>query len=128
MKMKAVRGYILATSFLNMYAEEHEIVGDLIPIRATLNAIVNRYVNRSKVNILKEVEKTWEYFSNCVGEEYTVSVLTFCLQLIIKNPDRDKYKMLTSLALKLNKEHLFSKDEEVRNAKLLINKFYRDIR
>lgn len=126
MKPHAVRGYILATSFINMYAEEHEIVGELVPIRATLNATVAKYIRKNKINIMREVTKSWDYFTKAVGESYTVSVLTFCLQLIIKNPDKDKNKQLTALAMRLNQEHLFSKDEEIKNAKALINKFYQD--
>jgi len=124
MNYKSLRGYLLATSFLNIYGEDHNINGDLVPILRQLRIITLETCKRNKVSINKELNVAWNWFEDTIDETYTVSILTFALHFIWKNPQRDKYKLLTHLTNGLLKGHLFSKDEEVRSAKVLVNKFY----
>ena len=124
MKPKAVEGYILAFGFLCTYKTENVPVGDLALIDKHLTLMMTKY-KRNKYNFENIIKKGMSFFENyCVGQEMDVSVLSFILQLIVKNPNKDKNKVLTQLAQNLNKEHFFSKDEMIRNAKVLVNKYY----
>jgi hypothetical protein len=122
------RGYILATSFINIYAEDHKdtMTKDLMAIRKDLKKITIGIKNRG-VNIYNELDIAWKYFNEAVGDDksYTISVLTFVFQFILKNPNRvDNF--LFERTWKLNKEHLFSKDQLIDNAKQLVIKFYKE--
>lgn len=122
------RGYILATSFINIYAEDHKdtMTKDLMAIRKDLKKITLGIKNRG-VNIYNELDIAWKYFNEAVGDDksYTISVLTFVFQFILKNPNRvDNF--LFERTWKLNKEHLFSKDQLIDNAKQLVIKFYKE--
>lgn len=124
MKPKAVEGYILTFGFLCTYKTENIPTGDLVLIDKHLTTIMIRY-KRNKYNFENIIKKGMSFFEDyCAGQEVDISVLSFVLQLISKNPNKDKNKVLTQLAQKLNKEHFFSKDEMIRNAKVLVNKYY----
>lgn len=124
MKPKAVEGYILAFGFLCTYKTENTTAGDLALIDKHLTIMMTKY-KRNKYNFENIIKKGMSFFEDyCVDKEVDISVLSFVLQLISKNPNKDKNKVLTQLAQKLNREHFFSKDETIRNAKVLVNKYY----
>ena len=60
----------------------------------------------------------------CKENDTVISVLSFVVQLIIKNPNWNKNIKLTNLAKELSKEKMFSKEDSIRNSKILVNKFY----
>ena len=71
------------------------------------------------------MEKSWneiEALTN--GEEMELSILSIALDLIAKNPNKDRNLVLTALAMNLKKESRFSKDEMVVNSKRIVNSFY----
>lgn len=117
-----IQGYILATSFVNMY--EHEPKGDLLFIKQCLNNITHDFCTK-KINVKQEVTKAWKHFEK-IGElkEINISSLTFVIQLVIKNPMAQKFRLMTDAAIRLNKEHIFSKDMEIINSKKVVNSFY----
>jgi hypothetical protein len=124
MKIKAVQGYLMAYNFMLCYKEENTPKNDLALIDKQLEVIVNSY-KRKDINMKKHLKLGWEFFGNYVGdEEKPVSVLAFIVQLIVKNPDKNKYKALTNLAIKLNDDKKFSKDSLIFDAKVLVNRFY----
>ena len=80
---------------------------------------------RKKIDIKKLMEKSWseiEALTN--GEEMELSILSIALDLIAKNPNKNKNLVLTALAMNLKKESRFSKDEMVVNSKRIVNSFY----
>lgn len=124
MKLQSVQGYLLATAFLNIYKEENEIVGKLKGIHIFLQQLSMTYM-RKGLNINKQLDIIWKKFEQLTNnDERNVSLLTFVFQLIVKNPNKNKYKVLTNLAFELSKEKRFSKEESELEAKKLVNKFY----
>lgn len=124
MKPKAVEGYILAFGFLCTYKTENAPIDDLALIDKHLTVMMTKY-KRNKYNFENIIKKGMSFFEDyCIGQEVDISVLSFILQLIRKNPNRDKNRVLTQLAHNLNREHFFSKDEIVKNARVLVNKYY----
>lgn len=124
MKVKAIQGYLLSYNFMLCYKEEKAPLNDLALIDKHLEVIVTAY-KRKDINMKKHLHKGWDFFGKYVeDEERPVSVLAFIVQLIIKNPDKNKYKALTNLAIKLNNEKMFSKDSLIFDAKVLVNRFY----
>ena len=80
---------------------------------------------RKKIDIKKLMENSWseiEALTN--GEEIELSILSIALDLIAKNPNKDRNLVLTALAMNLKKESRFSKDEMVVNSKRIVNSFY----
>lgn len=124
MNIKALQGYILAFSFLEMYKQEHKDLGDLTLIDNHIQIMMRKH-KRNKISFESLLSKGWNFFDEyCGKKEAEMSVLAFILQLIIKNPNKDKNKALTNLAIQINKKELFSKDEAILNAKILVNRFY----
>lgn len=124
MKVKAVQGYLMAYNFMLCYKEENTPKNDLAMINKHLEVIVNSY-KRKDINMKKHLKLGWDFFGNYVGdEEKPVSVLAFIIQLIIKNPDKNKYKDITNLAMKLNDDKKFCRDSLIFDAKVLVNRFY----
>ena len=80
---------------------------------------------RKKIDIKKLMEKSWseiEALTN--GKEMELSILSIALDLIAKNPNKNKNLVLTALAMNLKKESRFSRDEMVVNSKRIVNSFY----
>ena len=53
-----------------------------------------------------------------------MSVLSFVLQLISKNPNKDKKQSFNTISSQFKQRAFFSKDEMIRNTKALVNKYY----
>lgn len=124
MKKQSLQGYCIALAFINMYEADDNKMDDIHhKIKHELAKLVFVWKKKGH-NILKQIETAWFDFERMVGQEYTVSALPFALQLIIKNPNKDKHKILTNLALEANKMFLFKSEEEIKNSKKLINQWY----
>ena len=124
MNIKAMQGYILAFGFMTYYKSENEVKGNLLAIDNQLKLIISKY-KRNKINFDKYFRNGADYFENyCKENEVEISILAFVTQLIIKNPNKEKHKLLTELARNLNKEKMFSKEESIVKAKMLVNRFY----
>jgi hypothetical protein len=116
----SIQGYLLATGMVNIYFEENKDTStkDLKAIRKDLKQITKSL----KVDIEKELKEAWDFFE-LHANNTSVSVLSFAFQLVIKNPIvRDVF--LKERCFKLAKEHMFSTELEVKNSKVLVNKFY----
>ena len=124
MKPKSIQGYSIALAFINMYEADGNTMDEIhYQIKHELSKLV--FVWRQKGHkILKQIETAWFDFERMVGQNYTVSALPFALQLIVKNPNKDKHKKLTDLAIQANKMFLFKNEEEIKNSKKLINGWY----
>lgn len=121
---KSNQGYLLSTGILNIYSEDNKstMSKELIAIRKDLKNIT-RSIKIEGVDIREEIRIAWKHFSSS-SEITSISELSFALQLVIKNPIvRDRF--LTERCRKLSREHMFSKDTDVKNSKILVNEFYR---
>lgn len=124
MKIKAIQGYLVAYNFMLCYKEENKLTDDLKYLDYHLELILSSY-KRKKINLRKNLVKGWDFFRSYVeDDEVPVSVLAFVVHLILKNPDRDKYKSSTNKAMELNKQKQFSRDALIFDAKVLVNRFY----
>lgn len=124
MKIKAIQGYLMAFNFMQCYKEENTLTDDLRHLNYHLELILSSY-KRKNINLRKNLKVGWEFFGNYVqDQEKPVSILAFIVQLIIKNPDKEKYKALTNKAFELNKQKQFTKDSLIFDAKVLVNRFY----
>lgn len=124
MKIKAIQGYLMAYNFMQCYKEENKLTPDLLHLNYHLEMILQSY-KRKNINLRKNLKIGWDFFGNYVqDEEKPVSILAFIVHLIVKNPDKNKYKVLTDKALELNKQKQFSRDELIFDAKVLVNRFY----
>lgn len=124
MKIKAIQGYLMAYNFMQCYKEENTLTDDLKHLNYHLELILSSY-KRKNINLRKNLKIGWDFFGNYVEDkEKPVSILAFIVQLIIKNPDKEKYKTLTSKAFELNKQKRFTKDALIFDAKVLVNRFY----
>lgn len=126
MKIEAIQGYAIALGYLVEYEKEHTLTDELNKIKFYISTIVKGYVERNRLNLMKLIDVSYKKLMVISGydKEVAVSVLTFVLQLVLKNPMSAKHKELTNIALKLNKEHLFNKDNDVVMAKKVVNRFY----
>ena len=125
MKVKANQGYLLALYYLTMYEQENELKNELIEIKNILVIETIKICKKHKLNLEREFEKSYDYFVKRYGtDSYEISILSMVLQLIARNPSRDKYKKLTDLALKLNRENILCKDSEVVNTRKAVIGFY----
>lgn len=124
MKIKAIQGYLMAFNFMQCYKEENTLTDDLKLLNYHLEIILSSY-KRKNINLRKNLKVGWDFFGNYVqDQEKPVSILAFIVQLIIKNPDKEKYKVLTNKAFELNKQKRFAKDSLIFDAKVLVNRFY----
>ena len=124
MKIDSVRGYMLGLAFINIYKEDNKLDGTLSSIYSILFQLNMKY-KKNGLNVKKQLEIAWNKFSELTNnDEREVSVLTFLIQLIIKNPNKEKHKLLTNLAFELSKDKRFSKEETDIQAKKLVNEFY----
>lgn len=132
MKPKSLQGYTVALAFLEEYQTENELKNELATVKMLLQQLVFTKVSKIarqqkkdfKKVLLSISEKGWIEFEKIAGKDTVVSCLKFVLQLISKNPDRDKHKMLTSLSINLESENRFSRDEDMVNARDVVNRFY----
>ena len=133
MKPISLQGYTIALGYLVEYETENELKGDLQMVKFLLQNLVfvkTTKESRSKKQDVKTImlslakkgyDKIVEITKN---DEVEVSCLKFCLQLITKNPNKDKNKELSFLALKLERDNMFSRDLDMINARMVVNKFY----
>ncbi len=124
MKATSVQGYVLGLTFLNMYEEDGNILNShQLLVKKELEKIARNLIIK-KHNIQRQVKKAWERFTELVGENYTVDVLTFVFHLIMKNPTIQKNKKLLTMTIEANKMFRFKKDTEIVQSRQLVNKFY----
>lgn len=125
MNKKAVEGYLMARNFMLCYKAENTPKDELALVSQHLDIIVAKY-QRGKLPIKKYLNNGWDFFREKVEDKNNpVSVLALIIHLILKNPDREKHKKLTSLAESINKQQMFSKNKLIRNGKILVNHYYR---
>lgn len=127
MNIKGIQSYCLALGYLCEYERDYNgLQNELKDIKFHLALITKNYVVKNKLNLEKLILKADAKLQEVTNYENAVeaSLLTFVLHLIIKNPLANKYKVLTSLAVKLNKEHMFSKDELIKTSKKIANMYY----
>jgi hypothetical protein len=124
MKMAAVQGYTVALSFLNMYADDGNKMDDIHrQLRFELTKIVTVYAK--KHNIRKWIDNAWDRFLEITNNDDTVvDALSFSIQMVLKNPNISKNKILQKKALEANKMFLFKQEDTIKNAKRIVNKFY----
>jgi hypothetical protein len=121
---RGLQGHLVALGFLQSYADTHKLNDKLLVIRNQLSIYTFGMCKRNKINSYNEMMRAEKYFHTLLDQDYSVSLLSFVFQLLIKNPSKDKLKVVTKLAMELSREHMFSKDDEIRNAKIIVNKFY----
>jgi hypothetical protein len=124
MKMAAVQGYTVALSFLNMYADDGNKMDEIHrQLRFELTKIVTVYAK--KHNIRKWIDNAWDRFLEITNNDSTtVDTLSFSIQMVLKNPNISKNKILQKKALEANKMFLFKQEDTIKNAKMIVNKFY----
>lgn len=122
MNYKSLNSYLLSLVILQTKHEEEKLIGNLETIRNILFSTMRVKCKQNNINITKQIDKIWNEFV-VLSDGVEVSEIAFALQLIITNPNKNKYKNLTKLALETAKEYRFSKDEQVVNAKALIYEF-----
>ena len=121
---KAVEGYLMARNFMLCYKAENTPKDELALVSQHLDIIVAKY-QRGKLPIKKYLNNGWDFFREKVEDENNpVSVLALIIHLILKNPDREKNKKITSLAESINKQQMFSKNKLIRKGKILVNQYY----
>jgi hypothetical protein len=124
MNKKAVEGYLMARSFMICYRTENTPKNELALVSQHLDIMTVKY-QRAKIPINKFLNNGWIFFKDAVEDENNpVSVLALIIHLILKNPDREKNKKITSLAESINKEQMFSKNKLIKDAKNLVNIYY----
>ncbi|MDY0193670.1 MAG: hypothetical protein RBR93_09090 [Aliarcobacter butzleri] len=124
MNKKAVEGYLMARNFMLCYKAENTPKDELALVSQHLDIIVAKY-QRGKLPIKKYLNNGWDFFREKVEDENNpVSVLALIIHLILKNPDREKHKKLTSLAESINKQQMFSRNQLIRQGKILVNYYY----
>ena len=124
MKVLAVKGYIMAYGLLNMYKEENTMTSELAMIHFKLACMITNFAKK-KVKIKTIMKNGWDEFEALTNnEEKELSVLSIVFDLIAKNPNRNKNKLLTDMCLKLRLGTAFSKDETIRDSKRIVNSFY----
>lgn len=127
MNKKAVEGYLMARNFMLCYKAENTPKDELALVSQHLDIIVAKY-QRGKIPIKKYLNNGWDFFREKVEDENNpVSVLALIIHLILKNPDREKNKKLTSLAETINKQQMFSKNKLIKDGKKLVNIYYERI-
>jgi hypothetical protein len=124
MKADAVQGYVIALSFLNMYESDGNKMDDVHKqIKFELSKIVSVYAR--KHDIKKWIDKAWKRFVDITnGKDATVDALVFSLQLVVKNPTIKKHKLLEAKVREAVKMFLFKREDTIKNAKKIVNKFY----
>lgn len=124
MNKKAVEGYLMARNFMLCYKAENTPKDELALVSQHLDIMVIKY-QRGKINIKKFLDNGWNFFRDVVEDENNpVSVLALIIHLILKNPDREKNKKLTSIAESINKQQMFSKNKLIKDSKNLVNIYY----
>lgn len=125
MNIKGIQSYCLALGYLCEYEQEYPLQNELKEIKFNLALITRNYVRKNKLDLAKLIKRADDKLQEVINhQKVEASILTFVLHLIIKNPLHSKYKVLTNLAVKLNKEHIFSKDELISTSKGIVNKYY----
>ena len=123
MNIKAIQGYLLARSFLYEYYKEGNKMDDTLWEMMRILTLINSKNNR-KHNALKMVEIAWDKMCDIVGEnDATVQALPFCFRLILRNPSVQKYERLRILAQKANSQFMFRSEQEIIDAKRIVDAF-----
>lgn len=124
MNKKAVEGYLMARNFMLCYKAENTPKDELALVSLHLDIIVAKY-QRGKIPVKKYLNNGWDYFREKVEDENNpVSVLALIIHLILKNPDREKNKKITTIAESINKQQMFSKNKLIKDAKKIVNIYY----
>jgi hypothetical protein len=123
MKAQSVEGFIIARAFLAMYKEDGNPMNDnLNQLYYFLNLKARSYA-RKKYNLNKLVKNAWDDFIFITKDKNTsVMAIPFALRLIIKNPSPDN--KLTKIALLENKKWLWKKEQDIVDAKKIVDMFY----
>ena len=123
MKHISLAGYSVAHAYLYKHKiDGFEMNDNLHKIFTRLNIIMKSYM-RKKHAVLKIQKKALEKVMG-VDDKIEVEIICFIMQLILKNPDKNKNKILTELAEDENRQFLFKKDDVLKNSKSYVNKFY----
>lgn len=130
MKSETVQGIILARAFIAMHQEDKGLMTDnLKKLLFLLDKEVRRLILRTKINPNKQVMKAYDKFQAIsidgkVEDEIEVKGVPFALRLLYRIPNKEKYKQLVKIALDEDKNWKFSSDENVKNAKYIVDRFY----
>lgn len=125
MRIIAVQGYLLARSFLYEYYKEGNKMDDTLDEIMRILTVIN-FINSKKHNVLRLVEKAWNRMCNIVGEQdATVQALPFCFRLILKNPSIQDDEKLRILTQKANSQFMFRSEQEIVDAKKIVDEFYK---
>jgi hypothetical protein len=124
MNYKSLDSYLLSVVLLAGKHNDRELVGDLLALKNRLLLEMRTICLSNKINIVTRIDKIWKQFVNIASDgECEISEIMLALQLIVANKNRHKHKAITKLALEIAKEHRFSKDEAIKNSKVLVHKF-----
>ena len=125
--MRAVRGYILASSFLDMFKSNYpdKFNDTHKALYFQLHKIMKKFVTRSKIDIKKQARLAWDEITKIGNNASEVKVEAFVTQLIVLNPYFSKYPIAYRLAKNLNKEFWLSKDEVIQETKRIVREFYK---
>jgi len=121
MKLQSVEGYLLAYSFIESdksYLENKTIA----QIHKMQQTILSKY--SKNISFQKLINKMSKKFIPLANTEPEIETIVFAVHLIIKNPTINKFKGLKMLALEVNRDYLFSRDEVHKKTKEIVNKFY----
>jgi len=123
MNYKSLDSYLLSVVLLAGKHNDRELTGDLLALKNRLLLEMRTICLSNKVNIVTRIDKIWKQFVALSDGNTEVSETMLALQLITTNKNKNKHKMITALALNIAKEHRFSKDEAIKNSKVLVHKF-----
>lgn len=126
MKVKAMQGYLLSRSFLYEYYKEGNKMDDTLWEIMRILTLINSKNNRN-YDVLKLVKNAWEKMCDIAGEDnVTIQALPFCFRLILRNPSVQKYGRLRILAQKANSQFMFKSEQDIVDAKRIVDEFYKD--
>jgi hypothetical protein len=123
MNYKSLDSYLLSVVLLAGKHNDRELTGDLLALKNRLLLEMRTICLGNKINIVTRIDKIWKQFVALSDGNTEVSEVMLALQLITTNKNKNKHKMITALALNIAKEHRFSKDEHIKNSKMLVHKF-----
>lgn len=114
----------MAYSLINMYCEDNTATTELAIIRFKLYQMIKKF-ERNKIDIKSLMSKTWIEFENLTGnQDKELSILSIIFDLIAKNPNKNKNKVLTEIVMKLRLGTAYSKDVLIKDSKSVVNSFY----
>jgi len=123
MNYKSLDSYLLSVVLLTGKHNDRQLTGDLLILKNRLLLEMRTICLSNKINIVTRIDKIWKQFVALSDGKTEVSEIMLALQLITTNRNKNKHKEITTLALNIAKEHRFSKDEHIKNSKVLVHKF-----